>query len=208
MRVLSVYETIIRDLKLLDDKMLLIMRSMISTYIENQKEDHENHSLIYDSTGSLLDTQEFVDSLDRVSERSENGKESYIPMNEFRSKIDAKFKELERTGNWPADPIPPKGVLEVFNSFAIPERKECYLLGRMRSGKVVPGATVHVPINSSVQFDFNVVKTDVVEVNGYPDVDLILTISPEDESDFVGEKELMMILGIEAEVLKITNPAS
>ena len=205
MKDISVYETLIRDLRKVDDRTLLMIRSMLTTYINTSNEEDTYGLYNYDIKGRLLDIDEMVDAMDRSVERFDEGKEKGILVEEMIARTDKKFEILERTGKWPDNPMPAHGTFEVLNSFAVVAREECYLLGRCNSGKIMPGATVYVPANSSLAFDFTVSRVEEIEVNEYPDVDLLLTIATDGYGEIGTLREFLMALNVHSEILEFTN---
>lgn len=96
-----------------------------------------------------------------------------------------------------------EGQFEVIDSFAIRQRGEFYLIGRMANGIVQPDWFVTVPLNASLGMTVRISTIENVEFPGEKDPYLLLTVKNEEEV-----LDFLLGLNIGSELLDVTVEGS
>lgn len=93
----------------------------------------------------------------------------------------------------------PEGVFEVIDSFAIRKKKQFYLIGSLKTGRVEKNWFVSIPFNSSLSMTVRITGIEEVEMASEKEPHLLLIVDCDDEAiDFY------MALNIRLEYLPIT----
>ena len=93
----------------------------------------------------------------------------------------------------------PEGIFEVIDSFVIRKRKQFYLIGRLKKGRVQENWFVNIPFNSSTAMSVRITGIEEVEMASEKNSHMLLIVDCDDEAiDFY------MALNVGLEYLPIT----
>lgn len=92
-----------------------------------------------------------------------------------------------------------QGRFEVVESFAIASRKEFYLIGQMKEGKIQENWFIHIGLNSSLGLTMRIKTIEEIEMAS--DISKYTLIIIEAEED---ELEFMLSLRVGSEMVTIT----
>ncbi|RKQ51766.1 hypothetical protein BXY85_2798 [Roseivirga pacifica] len=92
-----------------------------------------------------------------------------------------------------------EGIFEVIDSFAIRKRKQFYLIGRLKKGRVQENWFVNIPFNSSLSMTVRITGIEEVEMASEKESHILLIVDCDDQAiDFY------MALNVGLEYLPIT----
>lgn len=93
-----------------------------------------------------------------------------------------------------------EGVFEVIESFAIRRRKQFYLIGTLKSGKIEEGWYVNIPFNRSLSMTVQVSQIEEVEMASETEAKMLLIVNCDDEGI-----DLLLGLNVGLEYLPVTK---
>lgn len=76
----------------------------------------------------------------------------------------------------------PEGIFEVIDSFAIRKRKQFYLIGRLKKGRVEESWFVNIPLNSTLSMTVRITAIEQVEMASEKESHMLLIVDCDDES--------------------------
>ncbi len=76
----------------------------------------------------------------------------------------------------------PEGIFEVVDSFAIRKRKQFYLIGRLKKGRVEENWFVNIPFNSNTAMTVRVTGIEEVEMASEKEPHMLLIVDCDDEA--------------------------
>ena len=92
-----------------------------------------------------------------------------------------------------------KGQFEVIGSFAIKRRKEFYLIGELKSGRIQKNWFVQINLNNSLTISLRISEIEEVKISGEKKNHELLIISGEEEMI-----DLLIGLNIGNELIDVT----
>ena len=96
-------------------------------------------------------------------------------------------------------PIDRQGLFEVIDSFAIRNRNQFYLIGKIIEGEIEENWFVNIPFNSSLSMSVRINSIEVVEMASEKEPHTLLIVDCDDEVI-----DLLMSLNVGLEYLHVT----
>ncbi|UOQ78749.1 hypothetical protein MUN84_09555 [Hymenobacter sp. 5516J-16] len=78
-----------------------------------------------------------------------------------------------------------RGTFEVIDSFAILQRKELYLIGRLKEGVIRAGWYAHISLNSSLTLAIKIERVEHILMKAQEEYSMLVIEAEEDSINFI-----------------------